>query len=346
MAEFFNLLISRYTFLSTEEKMLLKDVCGSSKVLLELNQTEISRITGRKHQIRSWSKKKALREAEKTAEILAGGRLKCLFFQEPDYPPQLSEIYDPPFLLYYRGELPDWTRPAAAVVGTRLASGNGLDAAFELGLGFGMNGIQVVSGLALGIDSAAHSGNTAAGERSIAVLGSGADRIYPASNRNLAMKMIENGGMIISEYPPGTDARRFNFPQRNRIISGLSRAVVVVEAPGKSGALITADFALEQGRDLFIHTAALKRSGGSDRVKRLMFDGAPGISKAEDVLTEWELLAEIRPTVAEQEAAMNSATAGKRLAENMNKELNSFYIKFNGNYFRRECYESSYSINS
>lgn len=346
MAEFIDLLLDRYTFLSTAEKILLRDVCGDSDTLLGLSMIEIQRITGRKYRIKSWSVKKAVREAEKTAEILAGGRLNCLFFHGPGYPPQLAEIYDPPYMLFYRGELPDWTRPAAAVVGTRLASGYGRDAAFELGLEFGMNRIRVVSGLALGIDSAAHSGNTASGEGSIAVLGCGADRIYPASNRTLARSMLDNGGMIISEYPPGTDARRFNFPQRNRIISGLSRAVIVVEAPGKSGALITADFALEQGRDLFIHTAALRRSGNTARVSQLMFDGAPAISRAEDVLSDWEWASGRRARPAEQEAAMDCETAGRTLAENMHKELSGCYIKFNGNYFRREYYESSYSINS
>ncbi|MBI9105121.1 MAG: DNA-protecting protein DprA [Spirochaetales bacterium] len=347
MAEFFDLLLSRYTFLTTIEKMLLRDVCGNAQTLMELDNTDISRIIGRRPLIRSWSKEKAQSEAEKAGEILGGGRIKCLFFHEPDYPAQLGAIYDPPFLLYYRGSLPDWNRPLAAVVGTRLATGIGIDAAFELGFEFGLNDIRVVSGLALGIDSAAHSGNTAAGEGSVAVLGCGADRIYPASNRGVAQALLENGGLILSEYPPAAEVRRFNFPERNRIISGLSRAVVVVEAPGKSGALITADFALEQGRDLFVHTAALRSPGNRSRVERLMFDGAPLINKAEDVLSEWGISAQrIGGTIAEQEAAMSVKEAGNLLADNMYKELNGYYIKFNGNYIRRACYESSYSINS
>jgi len=346
MADFFDLLVSRYTFLTTDEKLLVRDTCGDADVLLELSNADINRITGRRHQIRSWSKKKAVCEAEKSQEILADGQIKCLFLGEAAYPPQLAEIYNPPFLLFYRGNLPDWNEPSAAVVGTRLATGSGTDAAFELGFDFGSSGMRVVSGLAFGIDSAAHSGNTAAGAGSIAVLGCGVDRIYPASNRALAQSMLEQGGVILSEYPPDAEVRRFNFPERNRIISGLSRAVIVVEAPGRSGALITADFALEQGRDLYIHTAGF-RTSVSGRLEQLAFDGAPVINKAEDVLTEWGVYpAGGHRFIVKQEAATDGRAAGNILAENMYKELNGYYIKFNGNYFRRACYESSYSINS
>ena len=345
MAEFFDILISRHTPLSTSEKCLLRDVTGDTDTLMSLSLPDISRIIGRSLRKTTWSVKKAAEEAEKAGEALADGQINCLFFQQSGYPPQLAEIWDPPYLLYCRGELPDWSRPSVAVVGTRLATGAGADSAFELGLDFGRRNIRVVSGLALGIDSAAHAGNTAAGEGSVAVLGSGVDRIYPASNRQLARRMLDAGGMIVSEYPPGADVRRFNFPQRNRIISGLSRAVVVVEAPGKSGALITADFALEQGRDLFIHSAALRVPGSRKRIERMLFDGAPLVSRAEEVLAGWPY--ENRPSGEEDLSGMDAAKEpGEILADDLRNELKGYYIKFNGNYFRRTHYESSYFTDS
>ena len=347
MADFLDILISRFRFLSSSEKLLLRDVCGSSEVLLGMSVGDIESVTGRRHKIMGYTVEKAVDDAHKAQKILAAGTIKCLFLGEPGYPAQLADIYNPPYIIYYRGSLPDWADPAVAVVGTRLASGNGLDAAFELGFDFGKNGLPVVSGLAMGIDCAAHLGTVAGGGRTIAVLGCGPDRIYPAANRNAAAKILENGGAVVSEYLPGETPLKHHFPERNRLISGLSRAVIVVEAPGKSGALITADFALEQGRDLFIHEAALKSSARRERLERMIFDGAPVIGNACSVLEDWGLTAgRLRKDPIDLEIAMTSEEAGFSLAEALNDELKGYKIRFNGNYFRRACYESSYSINS
>ena len=339
MADILDILISRYRFLSTPEKLLLKDIAGDYNVLKNMSLNDIERITGRKHKLRDFSLKKMLKEAENAWNILAAGRIKCLFFEQPEYPAQLAEIYNPPYMLYYQGSMPDWDTPPVAVVGTRLATGHGLDAAFRLGFDLAECGITVVSGLAMGIDSSAHTGAAAASGKTVAVLGCGPDRIYPAVNKPVAASVLESNGTVLSEYLPGEPPRQHHFPERNRIISGLSRGVVVVEAPRKSGALITADFALEQGRDLFIHQAGIKSSvnnGDRSRLERLVFDGAPVISGAEEILSEWGM--EINKnhfSSLEMEVIMKSETAGLYLAEKMKEELAGYRIKFNGNYFRR-----------
>ena len=203
-----------------------------------------------------------------------------------EYPPLLREIYDPPFGIFYRGALPDASKPLVSIVGTRSPTGDGLQAAYSLAEDLGKNGVSVVSGLAFGVDAAAHRGNIAGGAPTTAVLACGVDILYPRGNATLAGKLLEAGGCILSEYPPGTEPLKFRFPRRNRIISGLSRSVVVVEAPEKSGALITADFALEQGRDLLVHAATLnsKRNAGA---RKLHDEGAHAVASASDVFASW-----------------------------------------------------------
>jgi DNA processing protein len=145
----------------------------------------------------------------------------------------------------------------------------------------------VVSGLALGIDAMAHRGNVEGGAPTVAVLGCGPDMVYPHSNRPLARRILETGGIVLSEYPPGTRPYKGNFPARNRIISGLARGVVSVEAPEKSGALITARFAADQNRDLWVDKAGLPRGAGT---ARLAEEGAKVISSARDILAEWKVI--------------------------------------------------------
>jgi DNA processing protein len=176
--------------------------------------------------------------------------IQVLTWQDEKYPRLLSEVDQPPPVLYVRGQfLPDddW---AVAVVGTRRTTGYGRQVAEEVSSALGRNGITVVSGLARGIDAIAHQSTLAAGGRTLAVLGSGVDHIYPPEHRNLA-EQIMGQGAILSDYPLGTPPDATNFPPRNRIISGLAHAVVVIEAGQGSGALITAAFAAEQGREVF-----------------------------------------------------------------------------------------------
>jgi DNA processing protein len=214
------------------------------------------------------------REAERDAALMKARQIRYVSIAEPEkYPPLLAQVYDPPAVLYYRGELPPPDALLLAVVGTRNPCGAALSWTYDFARGAGAEGQAVVSGLALGIDAMAHRGNVDGGGKTIAVLGSAVDEVYPARNRQLARRLLQTGGAIVSEYPPGTPPFKWHFPQRNRIISGLCTCTVVVEAGEKSGALITADFALEQNRDVGV---AVGNSGApfGAGCRRLAEDGA------------------------------------------------------------------------
>ena len=199
----------------------------------------------------------------------------------PDYPPPLHDIFLPPPVLYARGRLPVPTERAVAVVGSRRATRYGLEAAFTVGRDLALMGITVVSGLARGIDARAHEGALEADGPVVGVLGCGVDVPYPKENAKLCDEVAERG-CLLSEYVPGTRPLRGNFPMRNRIMSGLCRAVVVAEAGVKSGALITADHALAQGRDVFAVPGSIF-SPACEGSNRLLSDGAAPLLKAEDV---------------------------------------------------------------
>ena len=189
-----------------------------------------------------------------------------------------------------KGILPDGEKPSLAVVGTRKASRKTLEAAYETAYSAAENSVPVISGLASGIDSAAHKGALAARGYTAAVLGSGVDIVYPASNRQLADRILSKRGALISEYRPGTDPLRYHFPERNRIISGISRGTVVVHAPEKSGALITATFAMEQGRDVFVHEEGINSASGKGGFY-LCNEGAVPVKRGADILREWNIKA-------------------------------------------------------
>ncbi len=172
------------------------------------------------------------------------------------YPTQLWEIADPPPLLYYRGALGPW-EPAVAIVGTRRASEYGQRWAKKLGFELGRAGFTVISGLAAGIDGAAHRATLEAQGRTVAVLGCGIDIAYPYQHQRLYQSIIARGGTILSEYPPGTPPTAGYFPHRNRIVAGLSKATLVLEAPERSGALITAYLAADYGRDVYVLPGSL-----------------------------------------------------------------------------------------
>ncbi len=200
------------------------------------------------------------------------------------YPPLLGSIPDPPVLLWTRGDPAHLLRPAIAIVGSRAATPHGLEMAHRLATDLSVAGLVVVSGLARGVDSAAHAASLAAGGTTVAVLGCGADRIYPAEHAELARNVV-CAGAIVSEFPPGCPPRTHHFPLRNRIISGLSHAVVVVEAPEKSGALITAAAAAEQGREVMVVPGPV--ASGRNRGGHLLIrDGAKVVETGDDILHE------------------------------------------------------------
>lgn len=200
------------------------------------------------------------------------------------YPPLLREIADPPLVLHVRGDVSSLSAPMIAVVGSRRASPYAVNAAQRLTRELTAEGLVVVSGLARGVDAAAHEACLAAGGTTVAVLGSGIDEVYPRSHTRLARR-IEGSGALVSEFPPETPPRAENFPMRNRVISGLSVGVLVVEASGRSGSLITARMAAEQGRDVFAVPGSIF-SAGSEGTHRLIQSGAKLVHRGSDVLEE------------------------------------------------------------
>jgi len=185
----------------------------------------------------------------KQIDILLNGDFRLYTLWDDDYPAMLRNIHTPPVMLFTRGEVLEEDRRSVAIVGARSATEYGKRIAYDLGYGLGSMGLTVVSGLARGIDSFAHKGALDAGGRTLAVLGCGPDLAYPPENRSL-MESIVHSGAVISEFPPGTTPNPRHFPRRNRVIAGLSLGVVVVQASMKSGALITASRALEQGKEV------------------------------------------------------------------------------------------------
>lgn len=231
--------------------------------------------------------------AQRAMAWLADGPNHLVTLGDADYPPLLLQTADPPPLLYVKGRRELLLRPALAIVGSRNATVQGAANAEDFARALSDAGITIVSGLALGIDAAAHRGALAGGSSSIAIVGTGLDVVYPARNRDLAHELAARGALI-SEFPLGTPALGSNFPQRNRLISGMSLGCLVVEAALQSGSLITARFANEQGREVF----ALPGSIHSPLAKgchALIKQGAKLVDSANDILEELNLRAHAAP---------------------------------------------------
>ena len=230
---------------------LLK-VFVSAKEIFEASEAMLENL--------AWMKKEMIEEMSASKNIDALKRSYDLYYKKkfrfihifsPEYPKRLKNIYEYPIGLYVKGKLPDDRQPTAAIVGARYCTVQGRGRSAHMAKVLAKHGVQVISGMALGIDGSAHRGALEAKGYTCAVLGSGIDVCYPKENWGIYEKLSECGGCI-SEYPPGTKPLPWRFPMRNRIIAGLSDAVVIVEARQKSGALITADYALEQGKDVFV----------------------------------------------------------------------------------------------
>lgn len=221
--------------------------------------------------------------ADREAQAFAKSGASILTLLDRDYPPLLKEIPDPPPYLFLKGTLPE-PATAIAVVGSRLASDYGMTITARFAREMAEQGVTIVSGLAQGVDAAAHRGALQVSGRTIGVLGCGIDQVYPAANRQLFREMAERGA-IVSEFPMGTGPDASNFPRRNRIISGLSRGVLVVEAAEKSGSLITARFALDQGREVFAIPGNIS-SRGSRGTNCLIKQGAKLVECVADILGE------------------------------------------------------------
>jgi DNA processing protein len=246
-------------------------------------------------------------DPQREAECLQAAGYSALTWLDAAYPARLRETAQPPPVLYLWGSLGERDRWAVAVVGTRQPSAYGASVSRDLGRTLAGHGIVVVSGLARGIDAIAHQAALDAGGRSIGVLGSGLDQVYPPEHRALAARMAASGA-VISDYPLGTRPDAANFPPRNRIISGLAAVIVIVEAGEGSGALITADFGAEQGREVFAVPGSIY-SRASRGCLKLIEDGARPLIAVEDVLETLNLEAAVQP---EQPALPLPADATER----------------------------------
>lgn len=239
---------------------------------------------------------------------------------DPDYPPLLREIPDPPFGIYFRGSFGASNNSLAiAVVGTRKASAAGRGLATEFGSALARVNCVVVSGMAFGIDTASHYGAIKAGGQTVAVLASGLNRVYPASNQRLADHIIESGGALVSEYAPGNPPLGYRFLERNRIISGLARAVVAIEVPERSGVLATVRYALDQNRDIFVVPGSVNDPNYRG-ANRLIRRGAVLVTGPDDLLEDLgfeagERARHIKTETPEEESVLRAMRdAGRPLA--------------------------------
>lgn len=268
----------------------LREALGSVEAIFSERVGGLSKIEGigqgPAESIMSWEKTFDLKSELARCEEL---KIEIADCEDESYPKQLLEIYDPPLVLYYRGDLEAASKRSIAVVGSRSTTYYGLETAKKLSYQMAYAGLTVGSGLARGIDTAAHQGALAAKGRTLAVVGSSLDLIYPPENRPLAEMIAEKRGVVLSEFSLGTAPDKQTFPMRNRIVSGLSSGVLVVEAGDKSGALITARMALEQGRQVFAIPGRINDESAKG-CHRLIKDGAKLVESVEDILQEFEFL--------------------------------------------------------
>jgi len=302
--------------LSPDDKLLLLEHLENRDDFMNLEGLSYSGGILRNH-------KKIWKQSEQNGEKLKKMKVEWIGPGEEGFPGALREISAPPLLLYYKGILSN--RISLSIVGTRQSSEDSLQAAFRLGLEASMYGLCTVSGLASGIDGAVHRGSLAAQKPTLSVLGCGVDQIYPRNHSFMAQMILEYGGAIISEFPVGTPPFARNFPQRNRLISGLSRGTVVVEAPLSSGALITASWALDQGRDVYVWGSEEKNPSGRG-CEKLKNEGAPVIRSLSDILEDWGLSEKKTDSVL-QETTLGFESPDE-LVRTMNAELSGSMIRY------------------
>jgi len=267
---------------------MLHDYFGSARGAWHANEAQLKRIGIDRSSIRNLIEAKQSTDLDAELAKTKAAGLDILTWQSPEYPLYLKEIPNPPPLLYLKGEIKRSDQWAVAVVGTRRMTPYGRQVTRDLVAGLARSNVTIVSGLARGIDAIGHLAALEAGGRTIAVLGSGLDQIYPPENQGLAESIQAGHGAIVSEYALGVRPEARNFPPRNRLISGLSLGVIVVEAGERSGALITANFAIEQDRDVFAVPGNVN-SPASKGTNRIIQGGAKLVRTVDDILEELNL---------------------------------------------------------
>ena len=338
------LAVNRICCLRPLEKFRILSLCGGERAFATLSWADMESMLKRRFDHPARPPEEYLAWAENDRKSLTRGRFQCTFYWDSAFPPQLREVYDPPLVLYHRGDWPDWSEPLVAIVGTRHPTGQARDCSYALAFDLGCRGLNSVSGLARGIDAEAHRGSCDAGAKSLAVLGNGVDILFPGSSAKVGRRLLASGGVLLSEYPPGAPPLARNFPARNRIISGLARTTVVVQAPLRSGALITADYALEQGRELVVHRVGIcgDRAAGS---RALAEQGAVVIDEAPDILSEWGWRREdrlaasgstCRPAVGLRAVDSSRRAASKRAAGLVEAEMAGRVVRRGSRVYIRE----------
>ena len=285
----------------------LLEIFGTAKKAWEAKQTELEKLNPKLAQKIVEARKKI--DCEKLLAKIQKDQIRILTFKDKQYPANLSQIEQAPFLLYIKGQFKPEDCNSIAVVGARKVTTYGRLVTETFVQSLVISGLTVISGLAKGVDSIAHSTALTVGGRTIAVLGSGVDVIYPSENKKLYYQICQNGA-VISEFAPATPPRRENFPTRNRIIAGLSKGVLVTEAAQKSGSLITAGFAAEYGREVFAVPGPVY-SAMSEGTANLIKDGAKLVYRASDILEELHLETPLRSF----DSAQNFAGQAKNSVE-------------------------------
>ncbi len=273
----------------------LYDEAVSAEEIYHMSLPELKKIQGlTEEDVHSIQKSQKKWDVDKEWFSLLEQGIGFVSLEQPEFPEKVRHITNPPYALYYVGKLPDENRKSIAIVGARTRSAYGSQVAAEIAKALAGNGIQVISGLARGIDRDAHQGALNGGGDTYGVLGCGVNVCYPSENKFLYNQIIETGG-VISEYLPGTRPMAKQFPARNRIIAGLCNGVVVIEAKEKSGSLITAEFAMDQGRDVYAVPGRIS-DPLSQGCNRLIKQGAGAVISVEDFLSDLEILSDINYT--------------------------------------------------
>ena len=308
------LALNRIAGLGKVSYVRLLEKFGSPEKVFQVDLEALQSIEGiRKNTALTIVKFKRAEKIDRELDELEKQRIGILTFNDPLYPVLLAKIHDPPPYLYYKGSPSKQDRHSLALVGSRLGTPYGIKVTERLAWGLSQKGLTIVSGMARGIDTAAHQGALMSQGRTVAVLGSGLDVIYPPENQKLYERIVEQG-MVCTEFPPGTLPERQNFPIRNRIISGMSLGVVIVEATQRSGSLITARLALDQGREVFAvpgSVESFKSSGTHNLIKQ----GAKLVEHAQDILEELRWEESPQKAESEQPAVLIDRTPSLSLKE-------------------------------
>ena len=263
----------------------LISVFGTAEEIMSASERRLMKVDGVDRKTIEHLKRGADEKfVERQLKLIAEHKVRLLTYWDEHYPDRLKGIYDPPAFLFVKGDITCFDLPSFAIVGTRHPTGYGRMVTERFARELVQNGFIIISGLARGIDTLAHKTALQNGGKTIAVLGNGVDRIYPAENRKIYQQIMENG-LLISEYPMNTNPDAGNFPKRNRIISGISSGVLITEAGEKSGALLTAYYAADQNREVFAIPGSIV-SGKSEGTNNLIKSGAKLVASVEDILEE------------------------------------------------------------